>query len=144
MAYFIHLSTAFLISSFFHILGLFVVSHGYVSTRSLILDMGLFFMAQPSATLVEALVIRHCQAYVLNIAPSNTEANSLGPWSSKTNPRVLHILGYTLGYFWVISWFTFTGWWFVKDYIAIGVLEWSVPFSFCKVSGLEALIQSKF
>lgn len=106
--------------------------------------MGVFFMAQPPAALVEALVIRRCQAYALNIASSNKERESLGFASFRPSRRVLQVLGYTLGYVWVISWFTFTGWWFVKDYIAIGVLEWSVPFSFCEFFGLEGLIQSKF
>jgi len=33
-----------------------------------------------------------------------------------------------LGYTWVVSWLTFSDWWFVKLYTSIGVLKWQLPF----------------
>ncbi|KAH7140971.1 hypothetical protein EDB81DRAFT_799228 [Dactylonectria macrodidyma] len=141
-AYFIHLSVAFLISSFFHILGLFMVSDGYLSTRTLVRDMTLFFMAQPPATMVETIVLRRCQAHVVAMVPSDKMTNQVNAASFSTKQRLLRALGYTAGYVWVVSWFTFTGWWFVKDYITIGVLEWPLPFSFCEAVGLDNIIRS--
>ncbi|KAH7144253.1 hypothetical protein B0J13DRAFT_41152 [Dactylonectria estremocensis] len=141
-SYFIHLYVAFLISSFFHILGLFMVSEGYLSTRNLIQDMSFFFLAQPPVTMIETFVLRRCQAYVSALSPSDKEIQQVNLVSLKTKQRLLRALGYTVGYCWVVSWFTFTGWWFVKDYIAIGVLEWPLPFSFCEAAWLEISMKS--
>jgi hypothetical protein len=47
LAYLIHLTNAFLISSFFHILSVGTMAKGYYPIRSLISDICIFFMLQP-------------------------------------------------------------------------------------------------
>ncbi|RVX71665.1 hypothetical protein B0A52_03849 [Exophiala mesophila] len=57
IAYLVHLTTAFTISAFFHIISLDSIRSDKVSLQELTRDMLIFFMAQPIGTLAEALVI---------------------------------------------------------------------------------------
>lgn len=56
LAYWIHLVTAFAISTFFHVLSLSGLARGYTPIRGIITNMVLFFMVQPFAAVFESAV----------------------------------------------------------------------------------------
>jgi hypothetical protein len=131
-AYLIHLTTAFAISAFFHVLSLSVVCPGYLELRDLIVDMTVFFLPQPIGTMVETLAKSF---YSSLTSPKETihdgeEEGCRGFWSFTTLRNVAKVANRCIGYVWVLCWFVFTGWWFVKAYVAIRVLEWPLPYSF--------------
>ncbi|KAK3332354.1 hypothetical protein B0T19DRAFT_101104 [Cercophora scortea] len=44
--------------------------------------------------------------------------------------RVLSALFFrVVGYVWVVCWFYVTGWWFVRPYVGVGVVNWDLPYS---------------
>ncbi|KAH6892437.1 hypothetical protein B0T10DRAFT_483787 [Thelonectria olida] len=136
LAYSIHLFTAFFISALFHTLSLFVVSEGYLRTRDLIFHMGCFFMAQPVATVAESIIMSRYRP--------RTQSENTGTSGSQLKSILASaMVRRTIGYLWVVSWFVLTGWWFVQDYIAIGVLEWPLPISFWTDFGLEKVFVLK-
>ncbi|KPM35405.1 hypothetical protein AK830_g11153 [Neonectria ditissima] len=141
MAYLAHLTTAFLISAFFHILSLFVVCPGYISPKTLILDMTRFFMMQPLGTIVETLVLQHCHEHA---STRKLVTMKQGIRYPQTYQRLSSVTNYAIGYLWVVLWFTFTRWWFFRDFIAIGVVEWPLPFSFWNAIGVQDLMQSEW
>ncbi|KAI5460854.1 hypothetical protein BGZ63DRAFT_387923 [Mariannaea sp. PMI_226] len=133
LAYGIHLLTAFLISAFFHILSLAVVCEGYLPISTLVSDMVCFFTAQAAGTTVEAAVIAQYGRYAEIIKKTHPKPLLHHFMESQRACRVL-------GYFWVASWFSITGWWFVRNYIAIGIMEWPLPFSFWEQTGLDRVL----
>ncbi|KAM5373877.1 hypothetical protein ACJZ2D_006706 [Fusarium nematophilum] len=86
LAYLVHLVTAFAISCFFHVLTLYVICDEYLEPSILVTNMGLFFMAQPIATIAESMVIEH--------------------WKDAELSRfdIPDIILRTIGYAWVSSW----------------------------------------
>ncbi|KAK3358031.1 membrane bound O-acyl transferase family-domain-containing protein [Lasiosphaeria hispida] len=160
LAYLIHLTTAFAISTFFHILSVGAVAPGYYPLANLISDMSIFFMLQPIATMVEVAVMKLFSRYVL--APQPVQADSkterkpneqqmagladghaesvvsggvegTGETTPTGKAAILRSIGAALcrlvGYVWVFSWFSFSGWWFVKGYAGVRMQDWQVPFS---------------
>lgn len=129
-AYAIHLITAFCISGWFHIWSLSVVSNGYISRSDLAINFGAFFMAQPIATMAESIVIHH---FRLPSASRDMRIVKKAYRDVSIQAEDEHVLqrlaARCLGYIWVVSWFMFTGWWFVTPYSAIGVARWPLPFS---------------
>ncbi len=130
LAYLVHLITAFSISAFFHGLGLSVVCPGYLSIRELAVDMTLFFMPQCLAVVVETLVsgifARFTKPRPLG---DGEEAPRHDIRSSQAFKSVCTVMSRTVGYIWVSCWFVFIGWWFVKAYVAVGIMDWQLPFS---------------
>ena len=134
LAYVIHLTTAFFISAFFHIWSLSVVADGYISQRDLIYNLGAFFMTQPIATIMEAILIHYFQTTLClrgRHALKSIDKAHRGGSGGVSQSTSMIIRG--LGYIWVASWFVFTGWWFVKPYYLIGVAEWPLPFSVWRI-----------
>ncbi|KAK0630918.1 membrane bound O-acyl transferase family-domain-containing protein [Bombardia bombarda] len=127
-AYLTHLTTAFAISAFFHTFGLAAVSPGFLPLRELIFDMALFFMLQPVGTAIEGLVIRFYIRKYEDSNNNNLEQNKTGQVRVSSPRAYLRIVGYT----WVLAWFYVTGWWFVKAYVGVRVMDWRPPFSFVK------------
>lgn len=132
IAYFIHLTTAFAISAFFHIISLAAIRSDNISLPDLIGDMSIFFIAQPIATVAETLVIDFYRKLgsskgVPEPGRGLQKSTSRTSLAAETPPRLLFRV---IGYVWVLCWFVFTGWWFTKGYIAIGARDWPVPFSF--------------
>lgn len=120
-AYLVHLATAFLVSAFFHILSVSVVSPGYLTLEELVTDMTAFFIAQPLAAIAEKVLIDTYTQTIRNKRSPQVDA------ARTSLPSVSHRL---MGYVWVVTWFVFSGWWFVKPYAAVGIMEWPLPFSF--------------
>jgi hypothetical protein len=93
-----------------------------------IFDMGMFFMAQPVVTLVEKVIL-DTYVWLVSVKTSgNTEVGCQGTHLSKILGGVSDYSFRVLGLMWVICWFGFIGWWFTEPYVAIGVMEWKVPF----------------
>ncbi|KAK3682237.1 hypothetical protein B0T22DRAFT_279243 [Podospora appendiculata] len=158
VAYLIHLATAFFISSFFHCVAVGAMAPGFYPLRSVILDFTIFFGLQPVGIMLESVVIDLCsrrrsarQAKKQQTMRREDGAARPGPqqqqaheWASllsaqricggdartKRRLRVLSAMfGRTVGYVWVICWFYVTGWWFVRPYIGVGVVNWDLPYS---------------
>ncbi|CAM1501364.1 Fc.00g105260.m01.CDS01 [Cosmosporella sp. VM-42] len=131
LAYLVHLTTAFSISAFFHILSLSVICPGYLPLKRLTIDMALFFMAQPPVTIAAALV-----PYFYEKAMSSGQVvvdqriEKDGIQSSYDFQKAFQVSGKLFGYLSVLFWFILSGWWFVQPYVVLGVVEWPLPFSF--------------
>ncbi len=128
-AYLVHLTTAFIISAFFHVLSLSVVCEGYLPLRDLITDMSIFFLPQPLATIVETTVI---SLYKKLVSSKQTGAGEVQCRDLKLSKAVGCISTFVIrcfGYLWVFCWFVTVSWWFVKAYLAIGILAWPLPYS---------------
>ncbi|KAJ4303961.1 hypothetical protein N0V88_001563 [Collariella sp. IMI 366227] len=73
-AYFFHLLVAFVISDFFHILGVGTVAGGYYPLKNLIADFSTFFLLQTMVGTVEAFVIG-LVSQDLNLSTTTTKAD---------------------------------------------------------------------
>ena len=89
-----------------------------------------FFAAQIPATIAAALAL---QFYETNKSSEEAAANKK---VEKTDIRSYRVLKQPLsnfikaiGFTCVLFWFVITGWWFVQPYIALGVVDWPLPFS---------------
>ncbi|KAK3368537.1 hypothetical protein B0H63DRAFT_455308 [Podospora didyma] len=159
LAYFTHLMTAFAIADLVHVLSIGSVIPGYMSLRDLISDMSIFFLLQPLATIAEAIVIMLWNKYMQpkliptfnpetqvpmkpaaategdsaqsSQASSSTQVENmpLRDWKQKSMPVLVTAMCRLVGYIWVLCWFTFTGWWFIKAYADVGMADWKMPFS---------------
>ncbi|KAK0711974.1 membrane bound O-acyl transferase family-domain-containing protein [Lasiosphaeris hirsuta] len=76
LAYFIHLTTAFVISAFFHVLSVGAVAPGYYPLASLISDMSIFFLLQPIATMVEVAATKLFSRYVWAPQPAQGDSKT--------------------------------------------------------------------
>lgn len=130
-AYAIHLSTAFIISGWFHIWSLSVVAEGYMSLFDVTVNFGAFFLAQPIGTMIEATLIQHFQIPTRrrDLQRVKKAYRGLSIESSDEDHVFQRLAARALGYIWVVSWFMLTGWWFVVPYSAVGVAKWSPPLS---------------
>jgi hypothetical protein len=120
-AYAVHIGTAFLLSGIGHIISIAPISKGYISMAEVCWGSLVFFMAQAGAIIMESLVL------------SWWGRLSMGP--RKENDKVAHedvasrkySISSIFGYGWVLIWLIFSGWWFVRLYAKLGVMEWTVP-----------------
>lgn len=142
MANFIILVVAFAISDFFHTVSLAIIRNENLTLRALTVNLSIFFMTQPLAASIEALVIEAYRRLTTTKTPSPTpmdkdkdsdylkkrNAQQSHDSSQKPSP-ILRVIGYT----WVFCWFSITGWGFTKAYIAVGVRDWQMPHSICHV-----------
>lgn len=132
MAYLVILTVGFAISDFFHILSLAVIRDENISLQDLTITMSIFFMTQPLAAVAEALSIGFYLKFTSSTVPKATVNGCL----ESDKAQQLHTRGKAptmqliIGYFWVFCWFSITGWWFTKAYIAVGVRDWQIPLSF--------------
>ncbi|KAK3312231.1 hypothetical protein B0H66DRAFT_608514 [Apodospora peruviana] len=127
LAYLIHLTNAFLISTFFHVLSVGTVAGGYYPLRSLISDMSIFFMLQPVGAMIEGAVMALFARYVW--APKGKG----GPEGTTRRSRIAEVVIPSVcqgvGYVWVVCWFFVTSFWFVKGYAGVGTQNWKLPYS---------------
>jgi hypothetical protein len=130
MTYLVILTVGFAISDFFHILSLAVIRDESLSPQDLTINMSVFFMTQPIAAVAEALSIRLYLKFTSTTpnVTANSSLESHKEQQSYTGGNALPILR-TIGYIWVFCWFSITGWWFTKAYIAVGVRDWQIPLS---------------
>ncbi|KAK5059689.1 hypothetical protein LTR84_009572 [Exophiala bonariae] len=131
------LTTAFGISNFFHIVCLAVIRDENLTLQSLITDMSLFFMTQPVAACMEALAIHiyskchpthsneHGESETITTRKMNGSGKQPHAASGGNPSPVLR----AVGYLWVVTWFSVTGWGFTRAYIAVGVRDWQIPLS---------------
>ncbi|KAK4444332.1 membrane bound O-acyl transferase family-domain-containing protein [Podospora aff. communis PSN243] len=105
LAYLIHLTNAFLTSTFFHVLSVGAVAGGYYPLQSLIADMSIFFMIQTVGAAVEGTRRERVAQVVM--------------------PAIYRILGHI----WVICWFFVTSFWFVRAYAGVRMQDWRLPYS---------------
>lgn len=104
-----HLLTAFAVSGWFHVQSASVVAEGYIPVSETARCMALFFAGQAAVVTLEAAAIKRLAG------------SAKAPWPGSRWARAL-------GYAWTAGWLMWSGWWFVKVYDAIGVLEWDMPF----------------
>ena len=132
MTYLVILTVGFAISDFFHILSLAVIRDENLSLQDLTINMSIFFMTQPLAAVAEALSIR----FYLKFTPQRQLRLQRTALLKVTRSNNRHTGGKAspipriIGYIWVFCWFSITGWWFTKAYIAVGVRDWQIPLSF--------------
>jgi hypothetical protein len=151
LAYFVHLTTAFALSCFFHILAFGAVSPGFFPLDELVKDLSLFFALQILGTTAESIVIGQYSRYVENhrlirqqkqpasLAGSDDEQTALLATTpdAATNKRTstLSLMPLSpmfcriVGYLWVSCWLFLTGRLFVKACLGIRVRDWHAPYS---------------
>lgn len=138
MANFTILTVAFTISDFFHTVGLAIIRNENLTLRALTVNMSIFFMTQPLAASIEALVIdayrRLTTAKTPSPIPKDKDSDSLKKrdnQQSQDDTQIVSPILRVMGYLWVFCWFSITGWGFTKAYIAVGVRDWQMPHSIC-------------
>lgn len=119
LAYGVHLSTAFLLSSLGHIVSIIPISDGYVPMADVCRDVLIFFMGQAAAIMTERAVIQLYHQCIFHFAPQPA-----APVREVSRRSVAWNL---VGYGWVLTWFTFSGWWFVRLYVKLGSMDWDIP-----------------
>lgn len=136
LAYFIHLTNAFAISTFFHVLSIGTTAGGYYPLKMLISDMSIFFMLQPVGTSIEVAVIALFSRYVW--APSKPEGKLHRSRGRRVADAAMPVICGLFGYVWVLCWFYVTTFWFVKAYAGVRMQDWKTPYSIMgKVLGIE-------
>jgi len=126
VAYLIHLTNAFVISTFFHVLSVGTVAGGYYPLRNLISDMSIFFMLQPIAAVIEGSVMAFFARYVwAPCAKDRKDWTKYDEFAEVVVPLVCQLCGYV----WVVCWFFVTSWWFVKAYAGVRMQDWKIPYS---------------
>jgi len=126
LAYLIHLTNAFLISTFFHVLSIGAVAGGYYPLRNLISDMSIFFMLQPVGAAIEGATMALFSRYVW--APSKKDRQQQTR-RERVAEAVMPAVCRILGYLWVICWFFVTSFWFVRAYAGVRMQDWKLPYS---------------
>ncbi|KAK0639530.1 hypothetical protein B0T16DRAFT_423333 [Cercophora newfieldiana] len=125
LAYLIHLTNAFLISTFFHVLSVGTVAGGYYPLRSLISDMSIFFMLQPIGAAIEGAVMALFARFVWAPAKDGQDPTKRNKVADLVVPSLCQLFGYV----WVVGWFFVTSFWFVKAYAGVRMQDWKLPYS---------------
>jgi hypothetical protein len=120
MAYAIHLVTAFFISGLGHVISIAPICDGVMTIQDVWRDSFVFFMAQAMAVVAENVFISLVCRPASGSRPDKSE-------KSVNKHRVGVRIGSLAGYAWTFAWLMITGWWFVRLYVRLGAMEWTVP-----------------
>ncbi|KAH6680079.1 hypothetical protein F5X68DRAFT_212568 [Plectosphaerella plurivora] len=119
-AYVMHLTNAFLLSTFWHVISIAPVAENHISISQLVLRLSAFFMAQVPAILAETALLgprKDDQSKKTDHASSKTGSSI----QQTTNRQVIGCVG-------VFLWLGLSGWSFFTVYRAVGLLDTKHPF----------------
>jgi hypothetical protein len=116
LAYAVHVSTAFFLSSLGHIVSAFPIHEGKIEMSEVCQDVFLFFMSQAVTIITESIVIK---TFRMLSTKSPGKKGTEGEQGQSTCMSMTALVGYT----WVILWLALSGWWFVRLYVRL----WMIP-----------------